>query len=118
MDTLMELTGLSFLGNRRGSRDGARFQAANPQTGSALAPAYHSATAAEIEAAVQLAHDAFASYSQLSGKAKAAFLRRAAEQFERHKQELAERAHLETALPIPRLVGEVGRTSNQLRLFA
>ena len=29
-----------------------------------------------------------------------------------------ERAHLETALPRPRLTGEVARTSNQLRLFA
>src|SRR6202041_2080725 len=35
-----------------------------------------------------------------------------------HKGELAERAHLETALPLPRLLGEVGRTSGQLRLFA
>ena len=30
----MELTGLSFLGSRRGSRDGAGFHASNPQTGS------------------------------------------------------------------------------------
>jgi NADP-dependent aldehyde dehydrogenase len=114
----MELTGLSFLGNRRGSRGSATFQAFNPQNGGTLPPAYHSASPQEVEAAATLAHEAFASYSQASGKAKAAFLRRAADGLDHHKQEIAERAHLETALPMPRLLGEVGRTSNQLRLFA
>jgi NADP-dependent aldehyde dehydrogenase len=114
----MELTGVSFLGNRRGSRGSATFHAFNPQSGGTLPPAYHSATPQEVEAAATLAHEAFASYSQASGKTKAAFLRRAADGFDHHKQEIAERAHLETALPIPRLLGEVGRTANQLRLFA
>src|SRR5579863_1951773 len=117
-DLAMELTGLSFLGSKRGSRDGAGFHASNPQTGSTLAPVYYSAAPAEVDEAVQLATEAFSSYVQATGKAKAAFLRRAADQFDLHKQELAERAHLETALPMPRLLGEVGRTSNQLRLFA
>ncbi|MGB7546865.1 MAG: aldehyde dehydrogenase (NADP(+)) [Terracidiphilus sp.] len=114
----MELTGQSFLGSRRGSRDGANFQALNPQTGAALPPLYHSATPAEVDEAAELAAQAFASYSQTSGKTRAAFLRRAAEGFEAQRQELAERAHLETALPMPRLLGEVGRTAGQLRLFA
>src|SRR3954470_534576 len=114
----MELTGVSFLGNRRGSRGSATFQAFNPQSGGTLPPVYHAASAQEVEAAVTLAHEAFASYSQASGKAKAAFLRRAADGLDEHKQEIAERAHLETALPMPRLLGEVVRTANQLRLFA
>ncbi len=114
----MELTGLSFLGNQRGARQGATFQALTPQTGAALPPVYHSASPAEVDAAAALAAEAFASYSQVSGKQKAAFLRRAADSLDAHKQELAERAHLETALPLPRLTGEVGRTSGQLRLFA
>ncbi len=114
----MELTGVSFLGNRRGSRGSATFQAFNPQSGKTLPPVYHSASPEEVEAAVTLAHEAFASYSQASGKARGAFLRRAAEGLDQHKEEIAERAHLETALPLPRLLGEVARTSNQLRLFA
>src|SRR6201993_29744 len=114
----MELTGVSFLGNRRGSRGSATFQAFNPQSGAPLPPPYHSATPQEVDAAATLAHEAFASYSQASGKTKGAFLRRAADGFDRHKQEIAERAHLETALPMPRLLGEVARTSNQLRMFA
>jgi 2,5-dioxopentanoate dehydrogenase len=114
----MELTGFSFLGRRRSAHEGPGFQAANPQTGQTLQPVYHSAGPAEVNEAVELAAEAFATYSQLSGKAKTAFLRRAADGLDQHKQELAERAHLETALPLLRLLGEVGRTSNQLRLFA
>jgi NADP-dependent aldehyde dehydrogenase len=83
-----------------------------------LEPAFHSATPAQLDEAVQLASEAFSSYSRTSGKARAAFLRRCADGFDARKQELADRAHLETALPMPRLLGEAGRTSGQLRLFA
>jgi NADP-dependent aldehyde dehydrogenase len=114
----MELTGLSFIGSERGSREGAAFHAQNPQTSAALEPAYYSVGTADVDKAVQLAADAFTSYSQTSGKARAAFLRRVADGFEAHREELAARAHLETALPMPRLLGEVGRTANQLRMFA
>ncbi len=116
--SVMSLTGLSFLGTRRGSVGGRTFQAANPSTGDPLEPAYHSATPAELDEAVRLAAETFESYSRASGKTKAAFLRRCADGLDARKQELAERAHLETALPMPRLLGEVGRTSGQLRLFA
>lgn len=114
----MELTGQSFLGNHRGSKQGKGFQGVNPQTASLLQPVYHSAVPAEVNEAAQLAAEAFSSYSLTSGKARAAFLRRIADGFEANKQELADRAHLETALPMPRLLGEVGRTAGQLRLFA
>jgi NADP-dependent aldehyde dehydrogenase len=114
----MELTGTSFLGTRRGTQGGAIFHGVNPVTGEILEPAYHSASTADVETAVRLAAEAFEPYSKLSGKAKAAFLRRIADGLDAHKQDLAERAHLETALPMPRLLGEVGRTSGQLRLFA
>jgi len=114
----MELSGQSFIGSRRGSYEGAAFHAFNPQSGAQLPPAYHAATSADLDEAVRLAAQAFDVYSQVSGKARAAFLRRIADGFEEHKQALAERAHLETALPMPRLLGEVGRTANQLRMFA
>lgn len=90
----------------------------NPATCAKLEPTFCSATASEVEEAVRLAAEAFESYSQASGKAKAALLRRIADGLDAHREELAERAHQETALPMPRLTGEVGRTSGQLRLFA
>jgi 2,5-dioxopentanoate dehydrogenase len=114
----MEFTGLSFLGTRRGSEGGQTFQASGPVDGANLEPVYHSALPEELDEAVRSAAEAFESYSQASGKAKAAFLRRCADGFDARKQELANRAQLETALPMPRLLGEVGRTSGQLRLFA
>ena len=115
---VMELTGLSFIGSDRGSREGASFHGMNPQTGAALDPPYYSATSAEVEKAAHLAAEAFPSYSRSTGKTRAAFLRRAADGLESARQELAERASLETALPMPRLTGEVARTANQLRMFA
>lgn len=115
----MELHGLSFIGDARSERNSTGFHALNPRTGEALPPVYHSATQAELDLACSLAAEAFTSYSQTSGKAKAAFLRRIADGFDAHAQALAERAHLETALPAaPRLAGEVGRTAGQLRMFA
>ena len=114
----MELIGLSFLGSQRGSREGDSFQAFAPQTGEPIQPVFRSATPQELERAARLAAEAFASYAQTSGKTRAAFLRRIADGFESHRDELAQRAHLETALPMPRLTGEVSRTANQLRMFA
>ena len=114
----MDLTGTSFLGTHRGSQSGQTFHAQNPAAGEQLPPAYHSASPGDLNFVATQAAEAFQSYSQLSTKARAAFLRRIADALDASKQALAERANLETALPMPRLLGEVGRTSNQLRLFA
>src|ERR1700679_1219906 len=115
----MELKGLSYLGTHRGSHNTVTFHAVNPQTGAAIPPAYHSASLAELNTAVQAAAEAFPVYSQIPGKARAAFLRRIADSIDAHATVLIERAHLESALPAtPRLAGETARTSNQLRVFA
>jgi 2,5-dioxopentanoate dehydrogenase len=114
----MELTGLSFIGSERGSRNGSSFQAFAPSTGEPIQPVYRSATLQELDRAANLAAEAFPVYSQTTGLARGAFLRRIANGFESHRDELAQRAHLETALPLPRLTGEVTRTANQFRLFA
>jgi 2,5-dioxopentanoate dehydrogenase len=116
--TDMELTGLSFIGSERGSRNGSSFQAFAPSTGEPIQPVYRSATLQELDRAANLAAEAFPVYSQTTGLARGAFLRRIANGFESHRDELAQRAHLETALPLPRLTGEVTRTANQFRLFA
>src|SRR4051812_13858251 len=102
----MELTGLSLIGFNRGSRNGSSFQAFAPSTGEPIQPVYRSATLQELERAANLAAEAFPIYSQRTGLARGAFLRRIANSFESHRDELAQRAHLETALPLPRLTGE------------
>jgi NADP-dependent aldehyde dehydrogenase len=114
----MPLTGQSFIGSQRGALGGSPIYAINPATGENLDPAYSSVTAAETDYAVQLAAQAFPLYAATSGKTRSALLRHIADGLDRIQQQLAERAHLETALPMPRLLGEVSRTSGQLRLFA
>lgn len=115
---MTQLIGTSFLGANRGATGGQTLHAVNPQTGGALDPAYHSASREDVDTAVRLAAEAFESYSRASGKARAAFLRRCADALDQHKEEITQRAHLESALPMPRLTGELARTTNQLRLFA
>jgi len=114
----MALNGQSLVGGERGAPTGPSFQAINPATGERLDPAYFSASATEVDRAVALASSAFAVFSSISGKARGALLRRIADGLDRNREPIAERAHLETALPMPRLLGEVGRTTGQLRLFA
>ncbi len=72
----------------------------------------------DVDLAARLADDAFDTYGKLPGADKARFLRHIAAGIEAIAAEVVERAHSETALPKPRLQGEVGRTVNQLRLFA
>jgi NADP-dependent aldehyde dehydrogenase len=114
----MPLTGQSFIGNQRGAQTGAPIYAINPTTGQRIEPAYASASASEVHRAVELAAAVFRTYAQTDGRTRAIFLRTIADGLDSIQQPLAERAHLETALPMPRLMGEVNRTTGQLRLFA
>ena len=121
----MTLTGQSIIeeasanhGEQSGTDRDARFKAINPATGQLLDPEYISASTEDVERATSAAEQAFPVYSQLSGTEKAVLLREIAKELEVIRDSLVERANLETALPVPRLQGEVARTANQLRLFA
>jgi len=110
--------GTSLIGNQRGQGTEAPIHGINPATGETLQPAYPTATEAEVNQACELAQSAFAKYSQTSGREKAAFLRKIADNIEAIVEQLVERAPAETGLPEPRIRMETGRTCNQLRLFA
>jgi alpha-ketoglutaric semialdehyde dehydrogenase len=112
------LNGTSILGPKHGSKTGEVFYGINPATGEQLQPAFFSASAEDVDTAAKLADAAFASYSRLSSNKRAAFLRSIADALQKTSAEIVARAHLETALPVPRLEGELARTANQLRLFA
>ncbi len=112
------LNGTSTLGSTRGSQSEAAFHGTNPATGEQLQPAYFSASTEEIDRAATLAEAAFASYSKISGRERGAFLRKIADGLQAIAEEIVQRSNQETALPVPRLQGEVVRTANQLRLFA
>jgi 2,5-dioxopentanoate dehydrogenase len=114
----VKFSGRSIIGFADGSVSGGAFRARNPMTGEALQPDFYSASAEEMEAAVRLAHEAFASYSRTPGRERAKFLRTIAGNLEAIAPEIIERCGFETALPEARLKGELARTTGQLRLFA
>jgi len=113
----MAVSGELFVGGQRVKRPES-FLATNPATGEHLQPPISSATAEDVERACTLAWSAFHIYRELEPEQRARFLETAGEQIMALGDELLERAHAESGLPLARLTGERARTVNQLRLFA
>ena len=113
----MAITGELFVGGTRIARP-ETFHAANPATGEHLQPPFSAASPEDIEKTCQLAWEAFHVYRELDTEQRARFLETAADQIMALGDELLERAHAESGLPIARLTGERARTCNQLKLFA
>lgn len=114
----MAITGAQFIGSKRSAEGNTTFQGINPVNNEKLAVDFKEATAAEIEEAVQLAEEAFTVYANTTPTQRASFLDQIADEILALGDELLERCHLETALPMGRLAGERGRTMGQLKLFA
>jgi alpha-ketoglutaric semialdehyde dehydrogenase len=114
----MKLTGRSIIGFQSAAVTHEVFHALNPKSGERLEPDFFAASPDEVDRAVKLAHQAFATYDRLSARDRGAFLRTIAAIVESIAEELVERAEEETALPKPRLQGETARTCGQLRMFA
>jgi 2,5-dioxopentanoate dehydrogenase len=112
------LLGSSFIGYSRATGTEPCGHAVQPGTGTPLDPTYLAATPHEVEQAMALAAAAFPAYSALSGATRAGFLRTIAVEIEAVVDDIVARGQLETALPEPRLRGETGRTTGQLRMFA
>src|SRR5690242_14150150 len=114
----MELTGLSFIGYRRGSKTANVLNAFNPATGEILPPAYSSASEEETDEATRLAAESFSFYSATDRRVRSSFLRCIAENLAAFGEALVERAVLETGLSADRIRNERERTCFQLRFFA
>jgi NADP-dependent aldehyde dehydrogenase len=112
------LQGLSLLGSGLGQPGPAPFHPVNPASGAPLDPPFHPATEAEVDQAVAAAGAAAAGLQAAGGAGRAGLLRAMAAGLEAAADELVPRAMAETALPEPRVRGELGRTCGQLRLFA
>ena len=113
-----ELQGRSLIAGDTAQAGGATFTGYNPVDGRGLEPSYLSANATDVDRAVAEAVAAFEVFANTSGVDRAALLRAIADGLDAAAAELIARANLETALPIPRLTGEVARTSGQMRHFA
>lgn len=113
----MPLSGRFFIGGDEVATQ-ETFLAANPATGDSLQPPFSVSDTSHVNRACELAWEAFDTYRQSSLEARATFLERIAENIMAIGDELIERAHAESGLPIARLTGERARTVGQLRLFA
>ncbi|HTN05549.1 aldehyde dehydrogenase (NADP(+)) [Agriterribacter sp.] len=72
----------------------------------------------DIDMVMQNARHAFNSYKTLSPAKRAGFLNEIAAAIEAARELLIPVAHEESNLPLPRLNGELSRTTNQLKMFA
>src|SRR5688572_7432632 len=113
----MPVSGKLFIGAEQVAT-AATFQARNATTGETMQPSFSAAGNAEVERAGALAWSAFEPFRGLEPDARARFLETIADRIQALGDELLERGHAETGLPIARLTGERGRTIGQLRLFA
>jgi NADP-dependent aldehyde dehydrogenase len=75
-------------------------------------------TVGQTQAIVAASLDAFHQWSAASATTRASCLEAIADSLDAHAETLAELADSETHLGLPRLVGEVARTTYQLRSFA
>ena len=113
----MQFHGQHIIAGKPSAEGAATIRAVDPATGEALAPAFHEATSEEIDRAVRAAEAAFEARPRRA-EARAALLRRIADEIEALGDVLVERVMAETGLPEGRVRGERGRTTGQLRLFA
>ncbi|MGA0255735.1 MAG: aldehyde dehydrogenase family protein, partial [Rhodothermales bacterium] len=95
----MTFHGRSLIGFSHGSESTGTFQAMNPATGQALDGTFHTASAAEVRRAAELAREAAAVLAGTSPSERAAFLRAVADELESARPDIVARMPLETALP-------------------
>ncbi len=114
----MPLHGQHLIASRPTAAAASSFHGINAANQAVLDPGFSEATSSEIDAAVQAAFSAFAEFRQSTGEQRAALLEAIATEIEALGDELLQRAHAETGLPLARLTGERARTCAQLRLFA
>ena len=91
-------------------------QGYNPRTGEPYGPAVPSTSDAELDAV--LAKAVASGWGATTSAERAEALERVADALDAESELLVSTADSETALGVPRLSGELKRTTNQLRLFA
>ncbi|MCI0525480.1 MAG: aldehyde dehydrogenase (NADP(+)) [Acidobacteria bacterium] len=114
----MELHGKNIIAGKIIEVGGKKFPAFAPGSGKSIEPQFEGATKDQVNQALESAETAFHEYRRLSSEQRANFLEKIAEEIVALGDDLIERAHLETGLLKDRLMGERGRTVNQLRMFA
>jgi NADP-dependent aldehyde dehydrogenase len=114
----MNLHGKSILAGQPVESSTRAFRAVSPLDSTELEPTFHECAPELVDRALHAAEEAFAIYRRTPAAERATFLENIAEEILALGDDLLQRAHRETGLPLDRLTGERGRTVGQLRLFA
>ena len=114
----MALHGKNFIGTQLSAAGTKTFYGFDPRAGQKLQTPFHEATDEEIDRALTLASHAFPVLREKSAESIAAFLETIASEIEALGDVLIDQASTEAGFGKDRLVGERGRTTGQLRLFA
>jgi NADP-dependent aldehyde dehydrogenase len=112
------LRGFNLIGLNESAKGNQHLKAYSPVQQEYLPGNFSVASNEEVDNAAALAATAFKKYKTATAEQKAIFLETIAAEIMALGDELISRAMLETGLPEARLVGERGRTTGQLKLFA
>lgn len=114
----MNIETKNIIGYSTADDSGKYVQGVNPSTGELLEGKFSIATADNVDAALTKADTAFKNFKRTSNDVRASFLKAIADEMESLGDVLVQRASAETGLPEARIIGERGRTTGQLRMFA
>lgn len=112
------LKGYNLIGFKESAKGDKHLTAYSPVQQEYLPETFCIATSNEVNDAVALAVTAFEEYRHCTAEQKAVFLETIATEIVALGDDLINRAMQETGLPEARLLGERGRTTGQLKLFA
>ncbi|MEZ9462873.1 aldehyde dehydrogenase (NADP(+)) [Vibrio splendidus] len=94
------------------------FAAINPGTEQAIEGLFPQHTQQHVDLAASAANEVAQQFRRTSPIKRGQLLRTIAECLEAQRESIVQRAHVESALPLARLNGELSRTTGQLNLFA
>ena len=114
----MKLHGKNIIANQLSQKGASSFNGWNPSNEKILEPSFYEATEEEVNVAFEKADEAFESFQEVTQTRRADFLDKIADEIIELGDDLVKRAMDETGLPEGRIIGERGRTVNQLKLFA
>lgn len=114
----MNLHGKNIIGSQLSQKGSSTFTGSNPSSGISLEPPFYEATEEEVSIAFEKSDEAFESFQEVARMRRADFIDKIADEIIALGDTLVTRAMEETGLPEGRIIGERGRTVNQLKLFA
>jgi NADP-dependent aldehyde dehydrogenase len=114
----MHVSGYNFIAGQRSAQGQTLVYSVDARTGERLPVAFHQATLAEVDNAVNAATAAFPLFRNLASVRRAEFLEAIADELDALGEDFIALTCQETALPTARILSERGRTSGQMRLFA